>query len=243
MQKDPENKEGKTLHQFVDFSDKRILEVGCGEGRLTWKYAKHAKQIVAFDIDHDAIRIAQADAVLNACEHVLFFDASAKHIPLEKETFDIVIGGLSLCCIADEDKIDALSEIRRLLKPNGIFIDLRALESNWQVEIQDAQQYQLAGRLNESPEGLAHDEGAFKAMREVESKRWYIKEKESEFDFFYYWDTPSEMKEFMESEWEDFEKMDEAVYRKTNSLWVSAGGDARVRVRVKMIITKWITLT
>ncbi|MBL8098461.1 MAG: class I SAM-dependent methyltransferase [Anaerolineales bacterium] len=241
VQRDPENKEGKTLHQFVDFSDKRILEVGCGEGRLTWKYAKHAKQVVAFDIDHDAIRVAQADAVLNACQHVLFFNASAKKIPLEKESFDIVIGALSLCCIADEDKIDALNEIRRLLKPNGIFIDLRALESNWQVEIQDAQQYQLAGRLNESPGGVEHDEGANQAMREVESKGWYIKEKENEFDFFYYWDTPSEMKEFMESEWEDFEKMDEKVYRKTSSLWISAGADARVRMRVKMIITKWTT--
>ncbi|MFN3492862.1 MAG: class I SAM-dependent methyltransferase, partial [Anaerolineales bacterium] len=78
MQRDPEDKEGKTLHQFVDFSGKRILEVGCGEGRLTWKYAKHAKQVVAFDIDHDAIRIARADAVLNAGQHVLFFNASAK---------------------------------------------------------------------------------------------------------------------------------------------------------------------
>lgn len=241
LQRDPEDNEKKYLHKFADLKDKRILEVGCGEGRLTWKYAKLAKQVFAFDIDHDAIRIARADAVMNACQHVLLFNASAKQIPLKKETFDIAIGSLSLCCIDDEDKLDALSEIHRLLKPNGIFIDLRALESNWQVEIQDAQQYQLAGRLNESPGGLEHDEGAFKAMREVESKGWYIKEKESEFDFFYYWDTPSEMKEFMESEWEDFEKMDEDVYRKTNSLWVSAGADARVRVRVKMIITKWIT--
>ncbi|MBX3038156.1 MAG: class I SAM-dependent methyltransferase [Anaerolineales bacterium] len=241
MQRDPENKESKMLHQFADFSGKRVLEVGCGEGRLTWKYAKHAKQVVAFDIDHNAIRIARADAVLNACQHVLFFNSSAKHIPLEKESFDIVIGALSLCCIDDEDKLDALSEIQRLLKPNGIFIDLRALESNWRVEICDSQQYQVAGPLNDAPEGLAHDEGANQAMREVESKGWYIKEKESEFDFFYYWDTPSEMKEFLESEWEDFEKIDEAVYRKTNSLWVSARADARVRMRVKMIITKWIS--
>lgn len=243
MQRDPENKESKMLHQFADFSGKRVLEVGCGEGRLTWKYAKHAKQVVAFDVDHDAIRIARADAVMNASEHVLFFNASAKQIPLEKESFDIVLASLSLCCIDDEDKIDALNEIRRLLKPNGIFIDLRALESNWQVEIQDAQQYQLAGRLNDTPEGVAHDEGANQALREVESKKWYIKEKETEFDFFYYWDTPSEMKEFLETEWEDFEKMDERLYRKTSSLWISSGADARVRMRVKMIITKWISGT
>ena len=60
-----------------------------------------------------------------------------------------------------------------------------------------------------------------------------------EFPFFYYWDTPSEMKEFMEDEWEDFEKMEEDVYRKTASMWASSNADARVRVRVKMLIAAW----
>lgn len=239
MQRDPENKESKMLHQFADFAGKQILEVGCGEGRLTWKYAKHVKEVVAFDIEHDAIRIARADAAMNASEHVLFFNSSAKHMPLEKESFDIVLTSLSLCCIADEDKLDALSEIQRLLKPNGIFIDLQAFESNWQVEIQDGVQYQVAGRLNDAPDGIAHDEGANRALREVESKKWFIKENEKEFDIFYYWDTPSEMKEFMESEWEDFEKLSDDVYRITNSLWVSARADARVRMRVRMTISLW----
>jgi hypothetical protein len=99
--------------------------------------------------------------------------------------------------------------------------------------------YQLAGELNEMPEGLADDEAAFKAMREVESRRWFIKEKEEEFSFFYYWDTPSEMKEFIETEWENFEKLEEDVFQETKSLWVSANADARIRVRVKMLITRW----
>jgi len=89
------------------------------------------------------------------------------------------------------------------------------------------------------PMGLADDEAAFHAMREVESRGWYIKEKEEEFAFFYYWDTPSEMKEFMEDEWEDFEKMEDEVYLKVKSLWSQANADARVRVRVKMLITRW----
>lgn len=241
MQRDPENKESKTLQQFADFSGKQTLEVGCGEGRLTWKYAKLAQRVVAFDIDHDALRIAQADALINSSQHVLFFNASAKRIPLKRRSFDIVIGGLALCCIDDKDKIDALSEIQRILKPNGALIDLRALESNWQVEVQHAQQYQLAGRLNETPEGLAHEEGANQALREVEAKGWYIKEKEAVFDLFYYWDTPSEMKEFIENEWRDFKSVSEDVYRKTNSLWVLAGAEARVRVRARMLITKWVS--
>jgi len=135
--------------------------------------------------------------------------------------------------------VHALDEILRTLKPNGILIDLRPVSSNWSVEVSSSTGYQLAGSLNDMPAGLADDEAAFNAMREVESRRWYIKEKEEEFAFFYYWDTPSEMKEFMETEWEDFEKIDEDVFQRTKSLWAVANADARVRVRVKMLITKW----
>lgn len=135
--------------------------------------------------------------------------------------------------------VHALDEIRRTLKPNGVLLDLRPVEDNWQVEVVSSTGWQAAGRLSDLPAAVEDDEAAFHAMREAESNGWYVREKEKEFDFFYYWDTPSEMKEFMESEWEDFEKLEESVYRKTSSLWVSAGGDARVRVRVKMLITLW----
>ncbi|MBE0672471.1 MAG: hypothetical protein IH588_17990 [Anaerolineales bacterium] len=135
--------------------------------------------------------------------------------------------------------VHALSEIRRILKPNGILIDLRPVESNWSVEVVSSTGWQAAGRLSDLPAAVADDEAAFKAMREAESRGWYIKRAEEEFAFFYYWDTPSEMKEFMEDEWEGFEKLEEDVYKKTSSLWASANADARVRVRVRMLITIW----
>ncbi len=138
-----------------------------------------------------------------------------------------------------ESMVHALDEIRRALKPNGILIDLRPVESNWSVEIVSSAGWQAAGRLSDLPAAVADDEAAFKAMREAESNGWYIKKEEKEFAFFYYWDTPSEMKEFMEDEWEDFEKLEESVYKKASSLWASANADARVRVRVTMLITKW----
>ena len=138
-----------------------------------------------------------------------------------------------------ESMVHALDEIRRVLKPNGILIDLRPVESNWSVEVISSAGWQAAGRLSDLPAAVADDEAAFKAMRAAESKGWYSKKEEKEFAFFYYWDTPSEMKEFMEDEWEDFEKLEEDVYKKTSSLWASSNADARVRVRVNMLITKW----
>ena len=135
--------------------------------------------------------------------------------------------------------VHALDEIRRTLKPNGILIDIRPVEENWPVEVNASTGYHVAGRLTDLPVAVADDEAAFRAMREAESRRWYIKEKEEEFAFFYYWDTPSEMKEFMDEEWEGFEKLEESVFSAVKSAWTMANADARVRVRVKMLITRW----
>ena len=96
LQKDPEGFEKKILHKFADSSNKCILEVGCGEGRLTWKYADTSALTVGFDPDHDALRIARADSPSDVSKYVHFTQASASHIPFSKETFDIAILAWSL---------------------------------------------------------------------------------------------------------------------------------------------------
>lgn len=135
--------------------------------------------------------------------------------------------------------VHALNEIHRVLKPGGILVDLRPVEENWSVEVVSSAGQQVAGRLSDLPIGVADDKAAFKAMNEAESQGWFSKEKDAEFGFYYTWDTPSEMKEYIDEEWEDFEKMEEDLYNKTRSAWASANADARVRVRVKMWIGAW----
>ena len=97
LQRDPEGFERKTLHKFVDVKDKLVLEVGCGEGRLTWQYAAASKLTVGFDIDHDALRVARADSQDKSCGTcTCFAEAGASNIPFANETFDIAIMAWSL---------------------------------------------------------------------------------------------------------------------------------------------------
>lgn len=94
--KDPEGFEKKILHQFADFSGAKVLEVGCGEGRLTFKYAASAREVIAFDSDHDALRIARADLPHALQGRIHFAEASASHIPFPAESFDIAVLAWSL---------------------------------------------------------------------------------------------------------------------------------------------------
>jgi len=59
--KDPEGNEISALHAMVDLDGLTVLEVGCGEGRLTWRYAENAAYVTGIDPDGEAIEAAISD--------------------------------------------------------------------------------------------------------------------------------------------------------------------------------------
>jgi ubiquinone/menaquinone biosynthesis C-methylase UbiE len=95
-QKDAEQFEIKALHRLVAFKDQRVLEVGCGEGRLTWNYARSAKQVLGIDPDPDAIRVANYDIPDDLRKTTVFACASSLNLPFPHETFDIALLSWSL---------------------------------------------------------------------------------------------------------------------------------------------------
>lgn len=96
IQRDPERNEAKFLHQFADFRDKRVLEIGCGEGRMTWQYARATQRTLGVDPDRDALRIAQVDRPHDLGNKVHFTCADSEYLPFTKETFDIAVLAWSL---------------------------------------------------------------------------------------------------------------------------------------------------
>lgn len=91
LQKDVERNESKYLHQFADFRGTRVLEVGCGEGRLSWQYAKETRSTIGIDLDQDGLRVAAIDRPSPLEQKVHFSRAESEHLPFSKETFDLAL--------------------------------------------------------------------------------------------------------------------------------------------------------
>ena len=91
LQKDPEQYETKHLLKYADFSGRRVLEIGCGEGRLTWRYAARPAMTIGIDPDRDALRVATIDRPSDLEERVHFSNAQAEWLPFQKETFDLAV--------------------------------------------------------------------------------------------------------------------------------------------------------
>jgi ubiquinone/menaquinone biosynthesis C-methylase UbiE len=93
---DPEDTETKALHDYADFTGKRVLEIGCGDGRLTWRYADRAASVVAIDPDADDIAIALEDCPAELHAKIDFRAAHLEEMDIPAEKFDLALLSWSL---------------------------------------------------------------------------------------------------------------------------------------------------
>ncbi len=135
--------------------------------------------------------------------------------------------------------VHALEEIRQILAPDGILIDLRPIAANWPIEVVSRRERRLAGRVADSAEDLENDAAANQSLTVAAERGWFVREDEQTFPFNYYWDSPEQMATYVKEEWGDFAYLDEDVLKKTRSLWTVADADARVRIQLDMLITRW----
>jgi hypothetical protein len=135
--------------------------------------------------------------------------------------------------------VHALHEIHRVLVPNGILIDIRPLGERWQVEVASTNSFKETGRLTDLPEQINGDRAANEAIQEAAGRAWFVREREEFFPLFYSWDTPSEMEEFVKEDWADFVALSEEAKQATRSTWALSDADSRVRVRVKILLSRW----
>jgi 2-polyprenyl-3-methyl-5-hydroxy-6-metoxy-1,4-benzoquinol methylase len=97
MLHDPEQAETRAVHALVDFTGADVLEVGCGDGRLTWRFAEQARTVLALDPKAEAIATAQASCAPALRQQVTFQAADITAIALDPAAYDVVVLSWSLC--------------------------------------------------------------------------------------------------------------------------------------------------
>ena len=96
MQRDPEAIETAYLHTMADLHGARVLEVGCGDGRLTWRYAGTTQHVIGIDSNREHLAVARRSCPPVLGARVAFVQATALALPLRAGLFDGAVLAWSL---------------------------------------------------------------------------------------------------------------------------------------------------
>lgn len=125
MREDPEGIELELLEKYATFKDRDVLEVGCGNGRLTLQYAGSAKSVTAIDASARAIAEARKAAPKGLAERLRFRVGRGESLGLADGSVDIVFFAWSLCCTDVPAMGKALDEAWRVLRRKGLLLNLQ----------------------------------------------------------------------------------------------------------------------
>ncbi len=113
---DPKNIELKKLLKIENFRGKKVLDVGCGIGRLTLPISRYAKEVTALDIDRDIINYCKKYKNKKNVKYIL-----SDVRKFNENNFDIVIFAQPFY----ENFQEILRSIKKCLKKKGKLIILR----------------------------------------------------------------------------------------------------------------------
>jgi ubiquinone/menaquinone biosynthesis C-methylase UbiE len=111
MKEDSAEKIYEKIVQYADLKNKEILEVGCGDGRISSLLAGDCELLVAIDPDIDSIEHAKTNI-----SGVDFRLGSGEELDFPDNCFDLVIFTLSL---HHQNSKKAIAEAARVLKADG----------------------------------------------------------------------------------------------------------------------------
>jgi ubiquinone/menaquinone biosynthesis C-methylase UbiE len=93
---DPDGFETRAIHTLIDFRDTDVVEVGSGDGRMTWRFADEASTVLA--IEPSAAQVARAveGTPENLRSTVRFVQADATTYRYPSTSFDVAVLSFSL---------------------------------------------------------------------------------------------------------------------------------------------------
>jgi ubiquinone/menaquinone biosynthesis C-methylase UbiE len=96
MQLDPHGVELQAFDELVDVDGLRVLELGCGDGRFTFRFASRAASVLGVDPEEDAIATARRETPRGLRRKVRFEAANARDFELPAAEFDLALFSWSL---------------------------------------------------------------------------------------------------------------------------------------------------
>lgn len=108
------------LDLLGDVSGLRVLDAGCGEGRFARILKGRGATVTAFDFSRRMVQLAQAQETEQPLGIHYFHADMADLSMVDSETFDLVVGYLSLVDVPDYER--GAAEVARVLKPGGRFL-------------------------------------------------------------------------------------------------------------------------
>ncbi len=130
----PSKLELDAIDSLIDFERLRVLEVGAGDGRLSYAFAPRARLWLATDNDVDELSAGLEDPRCAETPRLLWAAAAAGRLPLRDDSIDLVFFSWSLCCVAEE-QVAALREAWRVIRPGGVVLAIHATDARALLEV------------------------------------------------------------------------------------------------------------
>jgi len=98
----------------------KILDVGCGAGRMAKEVASRGYEVFGMDYSYNMVKKANTICSIGTKSDIDFLQGDIESLPFKDSVLDMVLCLGVITYLKSEEK--ALQEISRILKPNGILI-------------------------------------------------------------------------------------------------------------------------
>ena len=143
-----------------DLRGKRVVEYGCGMGRMTVLLARSGAEVSAFDISDRSVEVANERARIDGvADRISFAVAPGEQLPYDDASFDLAFGKAVLHHL---DATAGARELARVLRPGGRAAFSEPLGTNPLVQaVRDHLPYRHK-----------HERGADVPLRRVDIDAW-----------------------------------------------------------------------
>lgn len=104
---------GEILGWLAPQPAEHILDLGCGDGRLTQRIAASGAIVAGIDASREMVAAAREMGIVAV-------EANAEALPYPDATFDAVFSNAALHWVRDQDAM--MAQVHRVLKPGGRFV-------------------------------------------------------------------------------------------------------------------------